>query len=148
MNTVSQVNVTRNQSTAVYTHEHFFLFNNKYQEAIFENDTGGTITALPYSLVTRDAVTAGTVNPMGAATDLPTVVGILATTESIVDLVDAATINVNYCTQGDIAEELIELPGGVTLDTVQGGLTTRDYLFRLGFHLVPASTEHTKSDNV
>jgi hypothetical protein len=148
MNTVNQTNVTRNQSTAVYSNVHFFLFNNKYQEAILENDTGAPLTIKPYSLVNRDAVTANTVNPITAATDLPTVVGILATTEDWTDAADAATMEVNYCTQGDIAEELIELPAGVTLDTVQAGLTTRDYLFRLGFHLVPSATEHTKSDNV
>lgn len=146
MNKVEQVNNTRNQSTALYTLEHIFLFNNRYDEKTFNNTTaGGDVTLTAGTLLFK--LNATDVDALDVAANIANVVGVAAVGEENV-LSDTDTLDINMAISGEIAEELIVLPGGVTLDTVipTTTLTLRDRLNELGFHLV-AGTENTKFDN-
>lgn len=147
LNKVEQVNNTRNQSTAKYTHEHIFLGNNKYDEKTLTNAAeGDVITLQTGQLIMKSA--AAVVDVLDAAANIGNVVGIL-TMDADLEVADAASVDVNIATEGIIAEECIILPAGVTLDTVipTTVLTLRDRLNELGFHL-ETSTENTKFDNV
>ena len=87
-----------------------------YDEKVFNNTTASaeaTITSgnLLFKLSATD------VDILDAAANIANVVGIAAM-ESDVAVANTATLNINMCVGGFIAEELIVLPGGVTLDTV------------------------------
>ena len=143
---VEQKNVTRNQSTALYTLEHIFLFDNRYDEKTFNNTTAtAQVTLLPGHLLFK--LNATDVDLLDAAANIENVVGICAVAEENI-VADAGTLPINMAIQGDIAEEGLVLTGGVTLDTVipTTQLTLRDRLNELGFHLV-SGVENTKHDN-
>ena len=127
----TQRDATNNQSTVDFLSSNIFMFDNRYQKGVFVNDTGGEATFKSGSLVLRDTATP---NQIKAAVDAT--------------LADAATKNVNYCIGGDIDEGLLELPDGVTLDTVPAGApkNLRDLLTDLGFVLHKVS-EQTNFDN-
>jgi len=143
---VEQKNVTRNQSTALYTLEHIFIFDNRYDEKTFNNTTAtAQVTLLPGHLLFK--LNATDVDLLDAAANIANVVGICAVAEENI-VADAGTLPINMAIQGDIAEEGLVLTGGVTLDTVipTTQLTLRDRLNELGFHLV-SGVENTKHDN-
>lgn len=252
---IEQVNVTRNQSTLKVTLSQMFLFDNRYEEGNYKNNTGGVVVLAPFSLVARnigtketasvafdaanitagqtvtfagltytsDGVTtqaqiaaafagladgavtgqqtalgvysgklvgystgpvtggdtvlftssvAGDVADLvqtgdGAASvitivagtaiiadglipitadNLADVIGVSANVEDISQLAAAIDL-INYAVSGTLNEELLILPGGVTLDTLAGNKVLRDVLEGLGFHL-EKSIENTKFDNV
>jgi len=144
---VEQSNVTRNQSTATYTLESLFLFDNRYDEKTFNNTTAvAEVTLLPGHLLFK--LSATDVDLLNGAANIANVVGIAAVGEENI-VADAGTLNINMAIKGEVSEEGIILPAGVTLDTVipTTQLTLRDRLNELGFHLV-SGVENTKSDNV
>lgn len=146
MSTGTQVNVTRNQSTLLIDIKHIFLFDNRYDEKVFNNTTAAAeVTLKAGTLMFK--LNATDVDVLDAAANIANVVGIAAVEGDVV-VANAATANINIATQGTVAEGEIILPGGVTLDTVipTTQLTLRDRLNELGFHL-EAATENTKYDN-
>ena len=146
--TATQRNATRNQSTVDFTRENIFTFGNRYQTGTFINDSGAEADFSAGSLVLRDTTTAGQIKPAIAGATLVDVIGILAI-DGTVTLADDATIaDANYCIKGDIDASLLQLPAGVTLDTVPTDATKnlRDILTDLGFVLNNV-VENSKLDN-
>ena len=143
----TQRDATNNQSTVDFLSSNIFMFDNRYQKGVFVNNTGGEATFKSGSLVLRDTTTPNQIKAAVAGPTLLGVIGILKL-ESDATLADGATKNVNYCIGGDIDEGLLELPDGVTLDTVPTGATKnlRDLLTDLGFVLHKVS-EQTNFDN-
>lgn len=143
-----QVNVTNNQSTLKILFEQVFLFNNKYDERTLKNTTASAeITTKIGSLLYKNAAT--TVDILtDVDADIDKVVGILALVNDTV-MADNAELLINMATQGEINENAIVLPGGMTFDDVipTTTITLRDHLNSLGFHLTK-SIENTKFDNV
>lgn len=140
----TQRNATRNQSTADFQRENLFLYENRYSEAVFKNNTGGNLNVESGILVIRNTASVGQILPTTSLT-LANIVGILKYDGDSV-FADAATANVNYCTEGDIDAGLIVFPAGVTLDTVVGSKILKDVLTDLGFVLFNVE-EGSKFDN-
>lgn len=143
---IEQVNVTRNQSTLLITLEQVFLFNNKYDETVFDN-TSATAEIILLSGHLMFKLAATTVDVLDGAANIENIVGIAAVDGELV-VADTETSPINIAIQGDIAEEKIILTGSVTLDTLipTTTRTLRDHLNGLGFHLV-SGVENTKHDN-
>lgn len=141
----TQRNATRNQSTVDFERKNMFLFGNRYQEAVFLNNTGSEETFTAGSLVLRDIANAGQIKPAIAGATLADVIGILAIDGTVV-LAAAATAQCNYAIKGDIDASLLQFPATVTLDTVVGNKTLKDILTDLGFVLFNV-TENSKTDN-
>lgn len=144
---VTQRNVTRNQSTADYSYNRLFLFNNRYQEGTFKNNTGASYTLKPGTLLLRDTTTPAQVIPAVAGETLANVIGIVKL-DGEVALATGDTLAINFAISGDVDAGLLNLPDGVTLDTVptNGTKTLRDYLQALGFKL-RESVQNTNFDN-
>lgn len=142
----TQRNATRNQSIVDYSIENIFIYGNRYQEAVLNNNTGGSATFADGSLVLRNTSTPAQIIPAIAGATLANVIGVLKTDS--ITLADGATAPVNYCIGGDIDTTLLNLPSGVTLDTVVGttGKCLRDFLTDLGF-ILRNVTENSKYDN-
>lgn len=143
---VEQVNNTNNQSTAKYTFEQTFLGNNRFDEKTLTNTLASAeITLKTGQLIVKTA--AAVVDVLDVAANIANVVGILLMDEDTA-VADDASRTVNIATGGLVAEEMIILPAGITLDTVipTTVLTLRDRLNELGFHL-EAGVENTKFDN-
>lgn len=140
----TQRNATRNQSTVDYTRKNIFLYGDRYQTAVFNNNTGGDLDLESGYLVVRNTAVAGQVLPATAA-NLADVIGI-AKVDGVVTLADVATLPISYCVEGDIDSGLLTLPATVTLDTVVGNKVLRDILTDLGFKLFDVS-ENAKTDN-
>lgn len=144
-NTITQVNATRNQSTANYVADHVFLGDNDYDEMALVNVTAtAAVTLTSGMLVFKTA--AGTVDVNPAAANIDSVVGVLRM-DGDIEIADAGTMDVNVCLRGRIAEEMIVV-GGITLATLIPTTfkTLRDKLNSLGFHLTNR-VENTKQDN-
>jgi hypothetical protein len=147
MATVSAVqrNATRNQSTVDITRKNVFTYGNRYREAIFKNNSGGSLTIDSGSLVLRDTTTVANVLPAIAGATLADVIGVLFV-DGPITLANNATTSVNYCISGDIDAGLLSLPATVTLDTVVGNKLLRDVLTDLGLVCNNVS-EIAKTDN-
>lgn len=146
----TQRNATRNQSTVDYSLENLFLFGNRYQTATFKNNTGAEATFKSGFLVIRETGTPANILPAVAGesgADLSKVIGILKL-DSETTLANNGTTPANYCIGGDIDVNLLQLPSGVTLNTVVGttGKCLKDALTDLGFVLKNV-TENSKIDN-
>lgn len=144
---VTQRNATRNQSTADYESKKIFIFDNRFVEGVFKNNSGGSLTLQTGMLVVRDTAVAGGFLPATAA-NIEAVIGVVAVDGSVV-LANAATANINICTKGTIDGNLLVLPATVTLNTVptDATKTVRDILEGIGFHVDTSSVEMTKLDN-
>ena len=119
---VDIIRANNSYSEAQYSDKKVFVFDNSFQN----NET--TVDAVVYGgLVARK--TPKTVEALMANT-MAKVVGISA---SNVETSGALV----YATKGTVIENNLTLPEGVTLDTPIGdtGLTLRDKLESLGFHL-------------
>jgi hypothetical protein len=139
----NQRNSTRNQSTADITFGEIFLFDNRFQEGVFKNNTAASINISKGILVVRDTTVVNGLIPATTA-NLANVVGIADVDD--LTLAASATANISFGTKGTVNETLLVLPATVTLDTAVGSITLRDTLEKLGFHL-EATVEHTKFDN-
>jgi len=255
MQTITQRNATRNQSTADFEVKRIFLFDNRFVEGVFKNTSGSDLTIKTGMLVARAAGTyeqasvlfnatslaagetvilggltytstgvttqaqlaaafanlaAGATTGAGTATGsysgaltgfstgavqggntvvftatatgntsnlaqtgtgpastititqgttavanglIPVTSGTLANTIGVaavdgeVLLANAESLNINYCTKGNIDGLQLVLPAGVTLETVVGAKTLRDVLESLGLHVDTSTVENTKFDN-
>lgn len=149
--TINQRNVTRNQSTADYSLKRLFIFGNDFQEAVFNNNSGGDLTIKEGILVKRNPNDATQVIPAVDDETLGDVVGIVKF-DGKMTLSNGETLDINYGKNGDIDETYLELPDGVTLDTFPTDGTTpltktvKDILHALGFNL-NGSVQNTKFDN-
>tara|TARA_R110000822_G_scaffold123489_2_gene257883 strand:+ start:4778 stop:5224 length:447 start_codon:yes stop_codon:yes gene_type:complete len=148
MNEFTQRDNTRNQSAADISHKHIFLFDNKFSDGIFNNNTGDDYTLKPGTVVIRDTAAPTKLIPAVAGATLANIVGVIATNSDIEDIADDADVEVPFCHGGTVDQGLLILPAGVTLDTVHtaGAKTVGDILRGLGFEL-RATVEHTKFDN-
>ncbi len=147
MTDLNQRDSTKNQSTVDYSQRKIFLFNNRYQKGIFKNNTAGELVLKPGSLVLRNLVTPTQLIPAVAGATLVSVIGIVKLDGEIA-LAAGGTLDINFGISGDIDENELALPEGVTLDTIptEGSQTLRDILQSRGFVLAGA-TENTKYDN-
>ncbi len=149
--TINQRNVTRNQSTADYGIERLFIFGNDFQEAVFNNNSGAELELQQGILVKRNPANAAQVIPATADETLGDVVGIVKF-DGVMPVANGGTVDINYGKNGDIDENFLILPDGVTLDTFPTDGTTpltktvKDILHALGFNL-NGSVQNTKFDN-
>ncbi|PXX26273.1 hypothetical protein C7967_11534 [Thalassospira sp. 11-3] len=144
---VEQTGATRNQSNLKISHKHIFLFDNKYAESIFNNNTGDTYTLKPGLVVIRNTAATTKVIPAVSGATLINIVGVVSTNDDI-EMSDGSDANITICDGGVINKDLLILPSGVTLDTLIAthGITVGDKLRSLGFDLEGA-VENTKFDN-
>jgi hypothetical protein len=145
MSKVEQTVATRNQSTAVITSTRpIFIFDNRFVEGIFKNGNASA-DLQGGQLIVRDTTIP---NGFKAADDanLADVIGISAY-EGKSTLAANETVSLNIGTKGGIDGNLLVFPDSVTLDTVVGNITLRDYLEQLGFHIDTSTREHTKLEN-
>ena len=143
MGKVTQTTKTRNQSTALITaFASIFIFDNRFEEVVFKNNSGEELELTAGQLVVRDTAVAGGVLPATFA-NLADVIGISAYEGSTI-LADAETKNMNIGTKGTIDGNLLVLPDGVTLNTTVGNKSLRDVIEALGFHVDTSSVENTK----
>lgn len=150
MTQITQRNQTRNQSTADFQVNRVFIFDNRFEYGAFKNTTGASFTLLEGMLVARSLTIVGGLIPV-TFTDLSTnnladCIGI-ASQEGSVVLAANAISNISYCTKGTVNSNLLQLPAGVTLDTVVGNKVLRDVLEALGLHIDSSTVENTKFDN-
>lgn len=148
LNEFTQRTSTQNQSTADISHRHIFLFDNKYSEGIFNNNTGAAYDLKPGTVVIRNASAPTKVIPAVAGATLVNIVGVVAGMADVEGIADGADVDITYGHGGSINKNELILPDGVTLDTVPtgAGKTVGDILEALGFDL-EAVTENTKTDN-
>jgi hypothetical protein len=142
---VTQRGQTRNQSTADYQVNRPFIWNNKFQTGVFTNNSGGSLTFPPCSLVARHLTVAGALIPV-TSSNLADIIGI-SSQEGSLTLANAATAQITYCYEGGIDVNLLVLPAGVTLDTMVGNKALRDILAGVGFELDNTTTSMTTFDN-
>jgi hypothetical protein len=145
MSDVTQRNGTRNQSTADYQTRKIFIFDNRFIDGKYFNNTAGALDVQTGLLVVRDKVTPANFLPATAA-NLADVVGIVDS-EGVVSLGAGLTLVISVCTKGTIDSNQLVLPAAVTLDTVVGNKTLRDVLEAIGFHIDSSTVENTKFDN-
>lgn len=136
---------TRNQSTADYSRQSLFVYENRYYESILTNPDAAALTAEEGLLVMRDANNPTGIVAITAVADLDKVIGVLNPNGSV-ELAQNETISVNYAHKGDIDGGLLVLPDTVTLNTVVGDQTLKDLLTSKGFVILNV-TELTKFDN-
>lgn len=150
MEEFTQRDQTASKSFMDIEFKHIFLFDNKFADIIFNNDTGDDYELVPGLVVVRDAsnptkavVPDVSVNTAG----LINIIGVISNT-SKKTLADGADDNSQYCHGGEINTDHLILPDGVTLDTVptNAGKTVGDILKGLGFELVNGIS-NTKFDN-
>ena len=130
-----------------YDTSKLFLFDNDDEVGELLNDSGAAKTFEAGLVMARVAATNQLVplDPAGAdGSQYP--VGILM--QTVTDLADAATKQVNIVISGEVAENLIILEGATTLDTVIENKTVRDRIKSdtRGIALVPVKAL-TKFDN-
>ena len=139
---------TSNQLFVDYDYSKIFIFNNDYIKGDLLNNTGAERDFMPGTLLGRISATGKLVEldpTVADGSQFP--VGILKT--CVLALDDAAEASVNACNGGEVAEEMLILKAGVTLDDiVNGGVRLRDMIAsaNLGIKLVKG-VELTKADN-
>lgn len=123
-----------------------FLWNNRYESALYNNSAYGSVTLSAGTLMGRVAAT-GWIKPLasGAADGSQFPVGILAN-DITVD--GGALETVSICVAGDVAEEKIILQGSDTMETTISSRRLRDRIAAdtVGIKLI-TSTEMTGYDN-
>lgn len=130
---------TRNQSTAKYSNEQFFISGSRYKKANFLNSSGADIQLEDGIMVMRDTTTVSNIKPITAEVDLPKFIGFAKYTGEKT-VADAASLdNVNFAINGEVDSNLIVFPAGVTLDTVVGDQTLGDLINGRGFVLTPVT---------
>ena len=143
--TVNQRVANRNQSTADYQTKKICIWDNRFLEGTFVNNTGGSLTLVPGMMVARHATLANTFIPLVAGS-LANFIGIAVQEGSIV-LADAGTVNINIVVAGTVDGTQLTPPATTTLDTVQGGKSLEDIINAVGLHIDRSAVEQTKFDN-
>ena len=142
---IAVVNQTGNQVQFNTDSSNIFIFGNRYEKVTFKNLTGGALTYLAGTVLGRVSATGQVTEMKSAAADgSQKPIGILTT--EITALAGAGTIEVNMCTQGDVAEEKVIFNGANVVTTAVDGRIYRDWLQLAGIKLV-AGTEMTEFDN-
>lgn len=145
MSTITQTEGTNNQASFNIDQSKIFIFGNRYEEVVFKNLTVPTIDVPAGTLLGRVAgENAVTICKSGATDGSQWPIGILAT--SINQIAGDATIDVNMCINGDVAEEKIIFDGSDTMATVVSNRILRDWLQLAGVKAV-SGTELTGFDN-
>lgn len=148
MSKVTVQTQTNNYLHVDYDLEKLFIGNNDFQSGTFINDSGAEADFAAGTLLARNATTGNLKILRSGDTTLGQNIplGILAT--EITALADSATIDVNYCIAGEVAEDLLVLDGSDTLDTVIADRRLGDRILgdTSGIILKPAQ-ENTKGDN-
>ena len=144
---VTQRNATRNQSTADYESKKIFIFDNRFIEGVYKNNSGAELTLRSGMLVVRDTSVVNGFLPATLA-NVANVLGVVSVDGSVV-LANASTTNINICTKGTVDGNLLIMPSGVTLNTVptDATKTVRDFLEAIDLHVDTSSVEMTKFDN-
>jgi hypothetical protein len=144
---ITQRNTTRNQSTADYEVKKIFIFDNRFTEGVYKNNSGSSLTLKPGMLAVRDTAVAGGLLP-ATADNLEAVIGVVSVDGDLV-LANNATANINICTKGTVDGNRLVLPASVTLNTVptDAAKTLRDILEGIGLHIDTSAVEMTKFDN-
>lgn len=118
---IEQVNANKNQSTVKITLRHIFLFNNRFEQGGYKNNTGGVVILKPFSLVARDI---GTKETASVAFDAANI-----TAGQTVILGGLTYTSDGVTTQAEIAEAFANLKDGAvtgkqtTLGVYSGQLT-------------------------
>jgi hypothetical protein len=123
-----------------------FLWNNRYENATYNNSAYGSVTLTAGTLMGRVAVT-GWIKPLasGAADGSQFPVGILA---NDVTVDGGALETLSICVSGDVAEEQIILQGTDTMETTISSRRLRDRIAAdtVGIKLV-TRTDNSAYDN-
>lgn len=101
---IEQVNVNKNQSTVKITLRHIFLFNNRFEQGGYKNNTGGVVILKPFSLVARDI---GTKETASVAFDAANI-----TAAQTVILAGLTYTSIGVTTQAEIAAAFADLKDG------------------------------------
>jgi hypothetical protein len=146
MSTNEQVFNNGQQAITNYNTAKMFIFGNRYTKGTYTNDTGDDVVLDEGTLMGRISATQKLVPHDSDASDgsqYP--VGILKGSYSVADGDDT---EVAICVEGDVAEELVILAYGDTMDTVISDRSIRDRIAAdtVGIKLV-AGTELTGYDN-
>lgn len=143
MSKVEQTSATRNQSTAqISENRQIFIFDNRFKEEVFKNNTGAAVELQSGQLVVRNGVNVS----LATSLNLANVIGITAY-EGTTEITPNGTKNINICTKGTIDGTALSLPENVTLETAVGNKTLSDVLEGLGFHIDTSTIENTKIEN-
>ena len=145
MEIATQTVATRNQSTANYERKRIFVFDNRFKEGVYKNVNNETPVLEPGMLVARDVNVVDGFIPVNSS-NLADVIGISAN-ETLAELTDGQTVNINICTKGTIEGVHLTLPVGVDYNTAVGNKSLKDVLEGIGFHLEENALENTKFDN-
>lgn len=132
---VVQTVSTRNQSTANYSDDCIFLFDNRFQEETLA--VTGTNTILQQGLLIVGGAKVG----IATAANLADIVGILKM-EDPMTVPTAQDVTVNICISGQVDQTGLVLPATVTLNTLVGNKKLKHILTGLGFDLKNV-TEHS-----
>lgn len=146
MSTVSQPLNTGVQATNLYDTSKIFLWNNRYENALYNNSAYGSVTLLAGTLMGRVSAT-GWIKPLasGASDGSQFPVGVLAN-DVIVD--GGALETLAICVSGDVDESKIILQGADTMEVTISSRRLRDRIGAdtVGIKLV-SGTEMTEYDN-
>jgi hypothetical protein len=146
MSTQSQALNTGQQAIINTDLSKIFIWNNRYENALYNNSAYDAVTLSAGTLMGRVAAT-GWIKPLasGASDGSQFPVGILAN-DITVDGGDLVTVAI--CVAGDVAEEMIILDGSDTMETTISDKRLRDRIGSdtVGIKLVQ-STEMTGYDN-
>lgn len=146
---MSTATTTQNTDNTLWTDYDFaklFIWDNRYAKATYTNPTGSEVVLVPGTLLGK-ITASGKLLPLVAAagdgSNIP--VGVLAQGATVAI---AASVDLFYCTQGDVAAGLLIFNAAETLDTVVTGRTLGDRLKAdtLGINPV-VSDELTVADN-
>jgi len=147
MSEVTVVNNTGNQAHFDYDVSKIFVWNNRYEDGILTNASGGIKSFLPGTLLGRVSA-GGKLVPLtsGAVDGSQYPVGVLLS--NVVELGIAGDKDVSYCIFGDIVESKLILAGADTLETIIDGRLLGDRITSdtMGIKLVE-SDELTGFDN-
>lgn len=143
---VNQRNETRNQSTADFSKNKVFLFDNRYSQGILKNnsDPEATWTLKTGQIVYRQWD--GTLAIYGTAVNIVGVLNI----DGDIDVLAGDSLSVDYCTKGTVnGLELLDIDGNVLDISIISinGLSIKDNLENIGLHVDTSTVQHTKFDN-
>ena len=146
MSTQSQALNTGQQAIINTDLSKIFLWNNRYENALYNNSAYDAVTLTAGTLMGRVSAT-GWVKPLasGASDGSQFPVGVLAN-DITVDGGDLVTVSI--CVAGDVAQEMIILQGADTMETTISSRRLKDRIGAdtVGIKLVQ-STEMTGYDN-
>lgn len=146
MSSVNNVLNTGQQMITNYNVDKIFVFGNGYDKANYTNNSYDTVTLVEGTLMGRVSATQEIVPHDSTASDgsqYP--VGVLAV-EAIIE--EGVTVELPFCTSGEVVEELVVLADGDTMSTVISGRSIRDRIAAdtVGIKLV-GNTAMTGTDN-